>query len=84
MPDRKSRNKPLHSAKPQFQPQRLGHAYEKNSRTMYRELEKRQAQAIQRAERLSAEYGAARNPQLDNPCTTVHLLVQELCRNIHL
>lgn len=52
--------------------QRLGHAYRKNS-DLYRELEHRQEQAVQRAERLLAEY-APHNPQMDNPCTTVHLL----------
>ena len=61
--------------------QRLGHAYEKNSRTMYQELEDKQAHAVRRAERLLAEY-KPHNPQGDNPCTTVHLLVQELCRNV--
>ena len=69
----------------QYEPiltQRLGHAYRKNSTTMYRELESRQEQAVQRAERLLAEYGAAHNPQQDNPYTTVHLLVQELRKNV--
>lgn len=61
--------------------QRLGHAYQKNSETLYRELEGRQEQAIRRAEGLLAEYGATHNPQIDNPCTTVHLLVQELRKN---
>ncbi len=64
--------------------QRLGHEYRKNSETMYRELEKRQEEAIRRAERLLAEYGAAHNPQQDNPCTTVHLLVRELKKNVRL
>ena len=62
--------------------QRLGHAYQKNSETMHRKLEEWQAQAVRRAERLLAEYGAAHNPQSDNPCTTVHLLVQELAKNV--
>ncbi len=61
--------------------QRLGHAYQKNSAAMYRELENRQAQAVRRAERLLAKY-APHNPQQDNPCTTVHLLVQELAKNV--
>ena len=60
--------------------QRLGRAYRKNS-DMYRELEHRQEQAVQRAERLLAGY-APHNPQQDNPCTTVHLLVRELSKNV--
>jgi hypothetical protein len=64
--------------------QRLEHEYQKNSVTMYRELEERQEQAIRRAERLLAKYGAGHNPQRDNPCTTVHLLVKELSKNARL
>ena len=60
---------------------RLGHAYKKNSESMYRELEARQEEAIHRAEQLFAEYAPQHNPQTDNPCTTVHLLVQELRKN---
>lgn len=60
---------------------RLGHSYRKNSRTMYAELQSRQAEAIRRAESLLAEYGEAHNPQQDNPCTTVHLLVNALRQN---
>jgi hypothetical protein len=48
---------------------------------MYAELRSRQAEAIQRAESLLAEYGADHNPQQDNPCTTVHLLVKALREN---
>jgi hypothetical protein len=75
-----------HSAlsRTQYRPileQRLGHAYQKNSQTMYRELEARQEQAVRRAERLLADYAPAHNPQQDNPSTTVHLLVQELFKN---
>ena len=71
----------------QYEPileQRLGHAYRKNSQAMYRELEARQEQAIRRAARLLAEYGDAHNPQQNNPCTMVHLLVQELNKNVRL
>lgn len=64
--------------------ERLGHAYRKNSQVLYRELEAGQDQAVQRAARLLAEYGDAHNPQQDNPCTTVHLLVQELKKNVRL
>ena len=53
-------------------------AYKKNSESMYRELESRQEQALDRAEQLLAEYDTGHNPQMDNPCTTVHLLVQQL------
>lgn len=60
---------------------RLGHSYYKNSRTMYAELLNRQVEAIRRAESLLAEYGANHNPQQDNPCTTVHLLVKALREN---
>ncbi len=61
---------------------RLGHGYHKNSVTMHRELQSRQEQAIRRAESLLAEYGAEHNPQQDNPCTTVHLLVKALRANV--
>lgn len=63
--------------------QRLGHAYQKNSETLYRELEERQEQAIGQAAGLLAEYGP-HSPQRDNPCTTVHLLVRELRKNVRL
>ena len=58
--------------------ERLGHAYEKNSTTMYREIESQQEKAVERAARLLSEYDTGHNPQTDNPCTTVHLLVQAL------
>lgn len=60
---------------------RLGYSYRKNSSTLYGELQSRQAEAIQRAESLLAEHSANHNPQLDNPCTTVHLLVKALREN---
>jgi len=60
---------------------RLGHGYQKNSRTMYAELINRQEEAIRRAESLLAEYGTNHNPQQDNPCTTVHRLVKALREN---
>ena len=53
-----------------------------NTRAMYTCLRDRQAQAVQRAESLLAEYGDAHNPQADNPCTSVHLLVQALRANV--
>ena len=53
--------------------------YEKNLPDMYERLEGRQETAIRNAERLLATYQPHR-PAHDNPCTTVHLLVQELNR----
>lgn len=61
--------------------ERLGHSYHKNSQTIYAELQNRQTGAIRRAESLLAEYRANHNPQQDNPCTTVHLLVKALREN---
>lgn len=61
---------------------RLGHTYRKNSPSMYRDLQARQDQAIRRAETLLAGYGEAHNPQQDNPCTTLHLLVKALRANV--
>jgi hypothetical protein len=55
----------------------LGHPYEKNSTTIYQELEGRQATALRNAATLLATY-PNRHPVDDNPSTTVHLLVQEL------
>lgn len=60
---------------------RLGHKYHKNSPTMYAELHSQQTEAIRRAESLLTEYGANHNPQQDNPCTTIHLLVKALREN---
>ena len=62
--------------------QRLGKLYRKKSKEMYAILEDRQPAAIRHAERLLASYGPEHNPEKDNPCTTVHLLVQELNRYI--
>ena len=61
---------------------RLGHKYEKNSRSIYDELHCKQEEAIRRAESLLAEYGMDHKPHQDNPCTTVHLLVKALRRNV--
>ncbi len=57
----------------------LGVPYEKNRLDMYERLETRQETAIRNAERLLATYQPHR-PAHDDPCTTVHLLVQELNR----
>jgi len=61
----------------------LGEPYRKNDLEMYRRLESWQPEAIRNAERLLAEYGDAHNPEKDNPCTMVHLLVQELNTHRH-
>lgn len=57
--------------------ERLGHAYKKNDPTLFEALLPRQAQALANARRLLATY-PQHNPEKDNPCTTVHLLVEEL------
>ena len=56
---------------------RLGRPYEKNDPRIFESLEGRQAQAIRYAEKLIASY-PNHNPEKDNPCTAVHLLVQQL------
>ena len=55
----------------------LGIPYKKNSLNMYDLLESRPANAIRNAEKLLKSY-TPHNPARDNPCTTVHYLVQEL------
>ena len=55
----------------------LGHKYEKNSEKIYEEILDKQADAIRNAKRLIKTY-KPRNPEIDNPSTTVHLLVLEL------
>jgi len=57
---------------------RLGLPYRKNDLKMYDRLLTRQPDAIRNAQTLLDSYGPAHNPEKDNPCTTVHLLVQEL------
>lgn len=59
----------------------LSHRYEKNSATIYDELEGRQQDAIRNAERLLGMY-SPKNPERDNPSTKVHMLVKELNRFI--
>lgn len=56
----------------------LGSKYEKNDKTMYIKLKDKQPTAIKNSKNLLATYGASHNPELDNPCTTVHLLVEFL------
>lgn len=57
--------------------QNLGARYQKNSVSMYKELESKQLDAIRNAEHLLATHDH-RSPANENPSTTVHLLVQEL------
>ncbi len=59
----------------------LGHEYTKNSRIMYQELEHRQVTAIKHAQQLLGQY-SPRNPERDDPSTTVHVLVEELRRSV--
>ncbi len=54
-------------------------SYRKNDRDMYQRLQTDQAQAIRSAQKLLEQYQPHR-PADDDPCTTVHLLVQELNR----
>lgn len=56
---------------------RLGKPYKKNDRDMYDLLFDRQPNAIRNAERLLLSY-EPHQPEKDNPCTTVHTLVEAL------
>lgn len=53
--------------------------YKKNSQDMYQILLEKQPYAIKNAEKLLKNYNPV-NPGMDNPSTTVHLLVNELKR----
>nr|WP_272943253.1 RloB family protein [Spirulina subsalsa] len=57
----------------------LNHKYHKNSEKIYDELFDRQPTAIRNAINLLNQYDP-HIPAIDNPSTTVHLLVQELNR----
>ncbi|WP_414527191.1 RloB family protein [Nodularia chucula] len=59
----------------------LKNKYKKNSDSIYEELEDRQATAIKNAKNLLKQYDP-HNPESDNPCTTVHKLVEELNKYI--
>ncbi len=59
----------------------LGKKYEKNQEDMYALLEAKQSIAIRNARKLLSQY-TPRNPELDNPSTTVHELVEQLNRFI--
>lgn len=56
---------------------RLGETYKKNSEEMYEKLLNKQEQAIKNAEKLYSMHDH-NSPALNNPCTTVFKLVQEL------
>ncbi|MRG95069.1 RloB domain-containing protein [Polyangium spumosum] len=58
--------------------QRLGRPYKKNDETIFMSLRDRLPDAIKNARNLLTSYGANHNPEKDNPCTTVHLLVEQL------
>ena len=51
--------------------------YKKNSKTIYSELLDKQPTALKNARKLLNEY-LRRDPEANNPSTTVHLLVEEL------
>ncbi|MCX8062245.1 MAG: RloB family protein [Anaerolineales bacterium] len=55
-------------------------SYQKNQPDLYEKLLSCQDQAIKNADKLLNSYLPDHNPAKDNPCTTVHLLVQELNR----
>lgn len=59
----------------------LGKKYKKNQEDMYALLETNQANAIRNARKLLNQY-TPRNPERDNPSTTVHELVEQLNRFI--
>ena len=60
--------------------ERMGSSYRKNSQELYDLLVERQPEAILNAQRLLDFYAPDHNPERDNPCTTVHVLVCELNR----
>jgi RloB-like protein len=59
----------------------LKQKYQKNSESIYEELFEKQHVAIKNAANLIEQYNP-RSPDLDNPSTTVHLLVQELNKSL--
>ncbi len=61
----------------------LGRPYRENDATIYDDLLSKQPTAIRNAEALLASYGEDHNPERDNPCTTVHRLVQALNEQAH-
>ncbi|MBE9198710.1 MULTISPECIES: RloB family protein [unclassified Nodularia (in: cyanobacteria)] len=59
----------------------LKNKYKKNSAAIHEELEELQPIAIKNAKKLLNQYNPP-NPESDNPCTTVHELVEELNKYI--
>jgi hypothetical protein len=59
---------------------KLNFNYRKNHPGMYKFLESMQADAIRNADKLLKSHNP-HNPAKDNPCTTVHVLVQELLKS---
>jgi RloB-like protein len=57
--------------------QHLDQEYKKNDLDMYKKILDKQPIAIKLAKKLLASYDP-HNPEKDNPCTTVHLLVEAL------
>jgi hypothetical protein len=57
----------------------LGKKYQKKQEDMYTLLDDKQSNAIQNARKLLSRY-TPRNPERDNPSTTVHELVEQLNR----
>jgi hypothetical protein len=55
----------------------LNQDYQKNNPDMYDKILDKQKIAIKFAKKLRASYDP-HNPERDNPCTTVHLLVEAL------
>lgn len=58
--------------------QKLGKEYRKNDPTIYDMLLDKQPEAIKNARRLLESYKPGHNPAKDDPCTTIHLLVEKL------
>ena len=59
---------------------KLNFSYRKNHSEMYEILESTQNDAIRNATQLLQSYDS-HNPAKNNPCTTVHILVQELLKS---
>lgn len=57
---------------------RLNSKYEKNDPNMYKTLKNKQKTAIRNAKKLYATYRRNRNPEKNDPSTTVYKLVEEL------
>ncbi|TAK36457.1 MAG: RloB domain-containing protein [Chloroflexota bacterium] len=59
----------------------LGRRYEKSDEDIYDDLQSHQSDAVRNARRLLDQYPSP-NPEQDNPSTTVHLLVEELNKQL--